>query len=79
MNNCTAWSYVGAKVYKKCSQVYELQAEVKRLRGLLIVAECPECDGKGTVCDGAISETEYQYHQCRWCFEKKQALERSKT
>jgi len=53
------------------------QAERQRdeLVKLLKLAKCPdEYCKNGTVCDGQISEDEWQYHQCQWCFERNQAL-----
>jgi uncharacterized small protein (DUF1192 family) len=50
-------------------QIKALTAEVERLKALLTVANCPECDGSG---GRQISEDEAV--QCRWCFERHMAV-----
>ena len=48
-----------------------LQAENARLKALLTVAKCPECDGSG---GRQISDDEAV--QCRWCYERSLELAR---
>lgn len=56
--------------------IANLQSALDTAKGLLKIAKCPDagCEN-GVVCDGQISEDEWQYHQCQWCCEKEQALE----
>jgi hypothetical protein len=37
--------------------------------GLLRAAQCPACDGSGTIAR-QISMTEYEPEQCQWCYER---------
>ena len=54
------------------------RAIVGQVEKLLHYTKCPDpnCDGKGTVCDGKYQhengEIEYNLHQCQWCDEKDQ-------
>ena len=48
-------------------------AEIERLKGLLKVAKCPNCDGSGGI-PHQVAEAEWEQEQCQWCDEIK-ALE----
>ena len=53
----------------------EAAALIKRLRGLLQVAKCPDdaCGGQGWSAH-QIADDEWEQQQCQWCYEKAEAL-----
>ncbi len=72
---------VADKIYVVESQMTNnLLTENKRLRGLLQVAKCPNCDDSGGIPrpDGGVPFKEVELEQCQWCDEKSQALEEKK-
>lgn len=45
--------------------------EGERLKKLLSVAKCPECDGSGSILQ-QVGDDEWEQQQCQWCYEKNQ-------
>ena len=56
----------------------ELQAENAKLKELLKAADCPNCDGSGSipvqVASYQLAEPDWEQQQCQWCDEREQAL-----
>ena len=58
--------------------------EINELRKLLELAKCPDenCDGKGTCAalgPGYDGESDVDFWECRWCFERALVLNRNDT
>jgi hypothetical protein len=45
----------------------------KELARLILLADCPECDGSGGV-PQQVAEADWVQQQCQWCFEAGEAL-----
>ena len=45
------------------------ESKLEAVRGLLQMADCPQCNG-----DGAFHDGHGQVHQCQWCYERTAAL-----
>lgn len=58
-------------VKQQHKKIVKLRTDNAKLRGLLSVAKCPNCDGSGGIRDsvtGCLAE------QCEWCAVREQAL-----
>ena len=62
-----------AAITERDKRIAELEAERDKLRGLLGVAGCPNCDGSGSIAH-QVGDSDWEQEQCQWCYEKHLAL-----
>ena len=58
-------------IFDMTADIHKLQAENQRLKELIKVAICPECDGDGQYWDANSTDQEPTAVQCQWCDETK--------
>ena len=65
-------------IERKCRELMEAKAENAELKELLKAADCPNCDGSGSipvqVASYQLAEPDWEQQQCQWCDEREQAL-----
>ncbi len=67
------WKKIGLCCELVLQDLPDCTKEIERLRGLLKVAKCPNCDGSGGI-PHQVGNGEWEQEQCQWCDEVK-ALE----
>ncbi len=58
---------------KNTDLIHQLYDEIAELKGLVLAAKCPNCDGEGAYYDNYGNVC-----QCQWCYESKLLINKDK-